>query len=376
MYANLGAEERRQLLSLNVLGTFIQVSIDDGPGPSIKYQYAELVKLFSVVSVLVRCCDLSSECKTQEGQPMAPNPYAIANQQLYPLQSNVSALLFKNRAFIKKIVEENVAQEDTKQLLLYLSYENAKFSAELLTELLWQVTYIYTYEMRPYLDLLLLLLLLEDSWQTNRIINTLMGFNDDKEALFDIILKSKSNYQKRAYQCIKMLTNLFSRCELANKLLNSERHMMDRWITAVEWLNEEMERRGNYGGASSQYSYNNWTPPVQSNEASNGYFLERSQSAKMCLAKALELCPEEDNGEGADLSINDMDDDSVENDNTHHIESSTSLADNNSLREGVAGEGVAGEGVATTTNKSPASSSPGNTSSSPVLDKKTGEVEK
>jgi len=33
-----------------------------------------------------------------------------------------------------------------------------------------------------------------------------------------------------------------------------------------------------------------------------------------------------------------MDDDSVENDNTHHIESSTSLADNNSLREGVAGE--------------------------------------
>jgi len=142
---------------------------------------------------------------------MAPNPYAIANQQLYPLQSNVSALLFKNRAFIKKIVEENVAQEDTKQLLLYLSYENAKFSAELLTELLWQVTYIYTYEMRPYLDLLLLLLLLEDSWQTNRIINTLMGFNDDKEALFDIILKSKSNYQKRAYQCIKMLTNLFSR---------------------------------------------------------------------------------------------------------------------------------------------------------------------
>jgi len=76
-----------------------------------------------------------------------------------------------------------------------------------------------------------------------------------------------------------------------------------------------------------------------------------------------------------------MDDDSVENDNTHHIESSTSLADNNSLREGVAGEGVAGEGVArdgvaTTTNKSPASSSPGNTSSSPVLDKKTGEVEK
>jgi len=60
-----------------VLGTFIQVSIDDGPGPSIKYQYAELVKLFSVVSVLVRCCDLSSECKTQVGVPHPPLLYYV-----------------------------------------------------------------------------------------------------------------------------------------------------------------------------------------------------------------------------------------------------------------------------------------------------------
>lgn len=31
-----------------------------------------------------------------------------------------------------------------------------------------QVAYSYTYELRPYLDLLLQILLIEDSWQTHR----------------------------------------------------------------------------------------------------------------------------------------------------------------------------------------------------------------
>lgn len=54
-----------------------------------------------------------------------------------------------------------------------------------------------------------------------------------------------------------------------------------------------LQRSAYGGGSSSQYAYNNWSPPAQSNETSNGYVLERSQSAKMCLAKALEFCPEE-----------------------------------------------------------------------------------
>ena len=44
--------------------------------------------------------------------------------------------------------------------------------------------------------------------------------------------------------------------------------------------------------STPQYGYT-WSPPTQSNETSNGYFLERSHSALMCLEKADELCPEE-----------------------------------------------------------------------------------
>lgn len=51
-----------QLLKLNVPSLFMLVALDEGPGPPIKYQYAELNRLYSVVSVLVRCCDVSNRC--------------------------------------------------------------------------------------------------------------------------------------------------------------------------------------------------------------------------------------------------------------------------------------------------------------------------
>ncbi|XP_028290963.1 ubiquitin carboxyl-terminal hydrolase 9X isoform X6 [Gouania willdenowi] len=64
MYANLGLAEKTQLLKLNVPATFMLVALDEGPGPPIKYQYAELGKLYTVVSQLVRCCDVSSRMQS------------------------------------------------------------------------------------------------------------------------------------------------------------------------------------------------------------------------------------------------------------------------------------------------------------------------
>ncbi|CDQ82263.1 unnamed protein product [Oncorhynchus mykiss] len=75
-------------------------------------------------------------------------------------------------------------------------------------------------------------------------------------------------------------------------VLQSNGDLKRKWTWAVEWLGDELERRPYTG--NPQYTYNNWSPPVQSNETSNGYFLERSHSARMTLAKACELCPEEE----------------------------------------------------------------------------------
>lgn len=50
VYASLGPPEKAHLLRLNVLATFMTVALDEGPGPPIKYQYAELGKLYQVTA--------------------------------------------------------------------------------------------------------------------------------------------------------------------------------------------------------------------------------------------------------------------------------------------------------------------------------------
>ncbi|XP_072441245.1 ubiquitin carboxyl-terminal hydrolase 9X [Chiloscyllium punctatum] len=295
MYANLGVAEKTQLLKLNVPATFMLVALDEGPGPPIKYQYAELGKLYAVVSQLVRCCDVSSRMQSSiNGNPPLSNPYGDPNlsQPIMTIQQSVADILFVRTSYVKKIIEDCSNSEETIKLLRFCCWENPQFSSTVLSELLWQVAYSYTYELRPYLDLLLQILLIEDSWQTHRIHNALKGIPDDRDGLFDTIQRSKNHYQKRAYQCIKCMVALFSSCPVAYQILQSNGDLKRKWTWAVEWLGEELERRP-YPG-NPQYTYNNWSPPVQSNETSNGYFLERSHSARMTLAKACELCPEEE----------------------------------------------------------------------------------
>ncbi|XP_034042039.1 ubiquitin specific peptidase 9 [Thalassophryne amazonica] len=295
MYANLGLAEKTQLLKLSVPATFMLVALDEGPGPPIKYQYAELGKLYTVVSQLVRCCDVSSRMQSSiNGNPPLPNPYGDANltAPVMPVQQLVAEILFVRTSYVKKIIEDCSNSDETVKLLRFSCWENPQFSSTVLSELLWQVAYSYTYELRPYLDLLLQILLIEDSWQTHRIHNVLKGIPDDRDGLFDTIQRSKNHYQKRAYQCIKCMVALFSNCSVAYQILQSNGDLKRKWTWAVEWLGDELERRPYTG--NPQYTYNNWSPPVQSNETSNGYFLERSHSARMTLAKACELCPEEE----------------------------------------------------------------------------------
>ncbi|XP_070538663.1 ubiquitin carboxyl-terminal hydrolase 9X-like isoform X2 [Ptychodera flava] len=291
MYANLGVAEKTQLLKLNVPATFMLVALDEGPGPPIKYQYAELGKLYSVVSMLIRSCDVSSRCQSSTtSNPPVPNPHGD-QQPIMPIQPQVVEILFGRASYVKKLIEDCNNQDETVKLLRFCSWENPHFSSVVLSELLWQVAYSYSYELRPYLDLLLQMLLLEDSWQNHRIHNALKGIPDDREGLFDTIQRSKNHYQKRAYQCIKCMVALFSNCPAAHQMLQSQGDLKRKWTWAVDWLGDELERRPY--PSNTQYTYNNWSPPAQSNETANGYFLERSHSARLTLAKACELCPEE-----------------------------------------------------------------------------------
>jgi len=63
-----------------------------------------------------------------------------------------------------------------------------------------------------------------------------------------------------------------------------------KWTWSVEWLHDELERGG---GHRAPYA-----STAGSNETANGYFLERSHSARLTLEKACELMPDDDGDEG------------------------------------------------------------------------------
>ncbi|XP_055701076.1 probable ubiquitin carboxyl-terminal hydrolase FAF isoform X2 [Phlebotomus papatasi] len=297
MYAGLGLQEKHQLLKLNVPAIFMQVALDDGPGPPIKYQYPEWSKLHQVVSHLVRCSDVSSRCtssKSESGVRPLPNPYLepnILSENLAPLSPEACEYLFGRTTYVKKVIEDTNVGDEGLKLLQYCSWENPHFSRTVLTELMWQCGFAYWHDMRHHTDLLLNILLMEDSWQHHRIHNALLGVSEEREGLLDTIMRSKIHYQKRAYQIIKCLVQLFRRSPVAHSMLSNNAKLTRQWTDAVEWLQDELERTRSVGG---QYNYSSWSPPAQSNDSTNGYMLERSQSAKNVLQAAVELFPEEE----------------------------------------------------------------------------------
>ena len=196
--------------------------------------------------------------------------------------------------YLKKLIEEANQGDDTRRLLQFCCWENPQFSHAVLYELLWQIAFAYTYELRPYLDLLLYMLCMEDSWQTIRIHKALKGIPDDhssRDGLFETIQRSKSHYQKRAYQCIKMLVALLTQCPAARTIMESAGDLKRKWAWSVEWLHDELDRGAGGAGVGHRAPYGN---TAGSNETANGYFLERSHSARLTLEKACELLPDDE----------------------------------------------------------------------------------
>lgn len=294
-YASLGVQERTQLLNLDVPVKFIRVALDEGPGPNIKYQCPELTKLHQVVSQLIRCCDVSIKCQSsQPGQAVLPNPYVEPSCQEYimPIRTVEAEYLFSRKQYVKKLIEDANLSEDTVKLLHFCCWENPQFSRTVLSELLWQIASAYCHELHHHMQLLLNMMLMEDSWQVQRINNALKGIPEEQDGLFTTIQRNKSQYQKRSYQCIKCLVVLFSKCEVAMNELKKSLDLRRKWALSVEWLQDELNRRPY--APNTQYSYKNWSPPTHSNESTNGFFLERSNSARLTLERAAAICPVED----------------------------------------------------------------------------------
>ncbi len=274
-------------------------------------QYVDLAKLFSVVSTLLRCFDVSEHCLSHQTNQQAnssnstlPNVYSYQydlNQQQQQQQqsqkslehhslklpSKIEDFLYKRLNYVKKVLEDAPNTDETIKLMKFLCWENMNFSTLLLNELLWMAAYHYSYELKPHLDMLYHILNITDTWQLKRIECALQGIPDERDGLFEIIAKSQNHYQKRAYQIIKMLVQLFTQSEMASSQINSDNELKAKWKSVCDWFYNEMEKCRLYN--MPNYSY--YQSAQQSNETSQTYFLERTQSAQLTLEKAMRLCP-------------------------------------------------------------------------------------
>lgn len=278
-YCILGRETRAQLIKLNVPAKFMNIALDESVIPSGLHQ---------VVSILVRSCDISSKCKSAcSTEPILPNPYGFDNGPICNLPADAVELLFFKSHYVKKVTKEATNLNETFLFLKYCCWENPRISKVVLEELIWHVAFYYDSDLKPYLDLLLNIVLMQDSWQKIRIINALSGATqNEKNNLLDTILRDKIQHQKRAYHCIKFLVSLFTNCEISLLILQNDIEIRDKFSQAVNWLNDELDQ---HSLNSNQYGYN-WS----SNEGSNTYRLIRSNSARITLAKAINLCPKEE----------------------------------------------------------------------------------
>lgn len=77
--------------------------------------------------------------------------------------------------YIKKLVDEAYTSEDTVILLQFLCWENLAFSEIAVMEVLSRIGYSYTTDLKAFLDLLVHILRIDDSWQSERIASALKG---------------------------------------------------------------------------------------------------------------------------------------------------------------------------------------------------------
>lgn len=134
---------------------------------------ARALRQSNVTFSLTQRCHMISFCRCRK---RLRSCYSIERGETF-IKSILKIKLNENLSFsyIKKLIEDTNIGDDGLKLLQYCSWENPQFSQALLTELLWHCGFAYWHDMRHHTELLLHILLMEDSWQHHRIHNALMG---------------------------------------------------------------------------------------------------------------------------------------------------------------------------------------------------------
>ncbi|CAF3635592.1 unnamed protein product [Rotaria socialis] len=315
LYSSHGCYECEKLIRLNVPTFFAHMAFDDLPSTSIT-RFNEPSKFSIILSTLIRCYDVSALCKTkQSNNELLSNPFNIYdNNPICPIPEEMINIVYKNENFLRRLIEDSSTCEELHGLIRFLVWENPNVTCAILHEMVGSFSKLYANDLRSHLDILYLVLSVEDSWQEARILCVLKGtpISNEKQinnenalpsttlnknqkntcqTLFDIFSKLELSSEKRAYQLVKTLYLLFAKCGSAVSLLQTDQDVKRHWIHVVRWLRDQLDGQNHI---PSNHSYYPTQGPIASNDISQGYFLERTQSAQSLLEKAWDLCSEKD----------------------------------------------------------------------------------
>lgn len=104
----------------------MRAASDESPGQPSKHQYPELCKLHQLVSQLVRCSDITSECSTPTETPILLNIYGEPNLNVEDrpkLSKDAMQYLFQQTSlvFIRITIFLHFCQNSTKNSKVLIS---------------------------------------------------------------------------------------------------------------------------------------------------------------------------------------------------------------------------------------------------------------
>ena len=126
--------------------TFANLAVDDLTSSSLP-RLNEPSKLFIILSILIRCYDVSQLCQShQPDGEVLPNPYYMhENGPISVIPNELVEIIYKREQFLKKILEDASSCEDSLRLIRFLLWENADVTSVIFNEIAGLVRRLFSY---------------------------------------------------------------------------------------------------------------------------------------------------------------------------------------------------------------------------------------
>lgn len=211
--AQWGAEVRQLLHHLNIFGRAVHFFLYD---PSWnKYQQPDFTMLHAVVSTLVRATELPRD-HPNDAAELSPSPFTEIGADphthchagpLLQLSVDMQDTLYGKQEYITETLNIAPASPHFRKMIQHVAYANGRFSGRILNLLLEKLDNSAACDMRPYLNLLMHVLAIEDHLQSTRIQYTCIN-NPNSTAILNLMEVHKSHHQRQTYMYIKFFFEL------------------------------------------------------------------------------------------------------------------------------------------------------------------------